>query len=379
MIAALLLGVSMAVSADPVAETGARQSAAELVRQLGDSSFKARQKASEELERLGVGALDALRKGVDSPDPEISDRCRRLLPRAVDLHLHEQLGILVGKREAPVPEDLPGIKRWIKIAGAGKESRELYASVFRERCKTLIEVEEEPDRGAMIFQEFCREVQNRTQADSGGSDDQVGHAELVLYFFLGGDAKCGANIVPIGPPRFRFDPFGNTFLSSRRLEAMLSGESSNGAAKKIFLSWLQEQRRPQTLRRGMQIAAAAELAGAASVALRIADDKIATPNLRSNALLDAAKLFRAEHVKDLEALMSERISVNRRGIVDGAASTELGDIALGLAVQVTGQSMDEYGFERFQIASSYLSYALTGDQRETAAKKWTEWRESHKK
>ena len=59
MIAALLLGVSLTVSASPVAETGARQRAAELVRQLGNPSFKARQKASEELERLGGFALDA--------------------------------------------------------------------------------------------------------------------------------------------------------------------------------------------------------------------------------------------------------------------------------------------------------------------------------
>ncbi len=375
MIAALLLGASMTVSAQPEPP----QRAAELVRQLGDPSFKARQKASDELERLGVAALDALRKGVGNPDAEISDRCRKLLPRALDLHLRRQLDVLVGDRDAPVPEDLPGIKRWIKIAGDGKESRELYASVFRDCSQTLAEIEEEPDRGMTTFQEFCREVQRRTQADSGGSDEYVTSAELVLYFFLGGDPRCGANIFPVGPGKFRIDPYSSTFLNSRCIDAMLSGESSNGAAKKIFLSWLEEQRRPQTLRRGMQIATAAELAAAAPVAIRIAADKTASPSVRSNALLGAARLFRPEHVKELEAIFPEQISVNRRGIVDGAASTELGGIALGLAVQATGQSMDDYGFERFQIASSYLSYALTGDQREAAAKKWNQWRENHKK
>jgi hypothetical protein len=286
---------------------------------------------------------------------------------------------LIGKRDAPVPADLPGIARWIEIAGDGKESRELYASVFRECSQTLMEIEEEPDRGVTIFQEYCREVQRRTQADSGGSDEYVTSPELMLYFFMGGDPRCGANILPVGPGRFRVDLYSSTFLSSRRIDGLLSGESCNGAATKIFLSWLEEQRRPQTLRRGMQIAAAAKLTDAAPVAIRIAGDKIATPNVRSYALLGAANLFRPEHVKDLETIFPERLSVNRRGVVDGAASTELGDIALGLAIQASGQSPVDYGFERFESASSYLSYALSGDQREEAATKWAEWRASRKK
>jgi hypothetical protein len=50
-----------------------------LIKQLGDDSFKVREKASAELLAIGTGALPQLRKVRQHPDPEVQDRVRDCL------------------------------------------------------------------------------------------------------------------------------------------------------------------------------------------------------------------------------------------------------------------------------------------------------------
>src|SRR5947209_5931197 len=49
----------------------------DLIRDLGDDSFRVRGDASARLEKLGAAALDELTRAVDHPDPEIRGRVRR--------------------------------------------------------------------------------------------------------------------------------------------------------------------------------------------------------------------------------------------------------------------------------------------------------------
>src|SRR5213592_4412783 len=75
----LLLAVPDLRAAGPPAD---REQAQALVRQLGDPSFARRSQAYRQLREMGKAALPALEAGAEDADPEIRDRCRKLLPLA---------------------------------------------------------------------------------------------------------------------------------------------------------------------------------------------------------------------------------------------------------------------------------------------------------
>jgi hypothetical protein len=83
--------------------------AAELVRQLGSDDYQLREKADRQLREMGAAALPAVRSGTGSADPEVADRCEKIvaaltsskkLPRIFDL---DRAALFVPER-APVKE-----------------------------------------------------------------------------------------------------------------------------------------------------------------------------------------------------------------------------------------------------------------------------------
>src|SRR5437762_1981440 len=64
---------------------GRHQEAAHLVRELGDMSFKIRDKAAVSLRKLGLSAEHALQEAVRSPDAEVQRRARACLDHIAKL------------------------------------------------------------------------------------------------------------------------------------------------------------------------------------------------------------------------------------------------------------------------------------------------------
>lgn len=70
---ALVSGLAAAQETDPAGKIDA------LIQQLGSDDYAAREKATEELRKIGPPAREALRKAAENPDPEIQSRARALL------------------------------------------------------------------------------------------------------------------------------------------------------------------------------------------------------------------------------------------------------------------------------------------------------------
>jgi hypothetical protein len=104
-IAALALLAVGASAQDPQAEEDPAKKIADLVRQLGHDEYAAREKASQELRKIGKPAEEALRKATSSEDPEVRARARALLD---DLAQAEKPKAEAPRR-APQP-NLPGFR-----------------------------------------------------------------------------------------------------------------------------------------------------------------------------------------------------------------------------------------------------------------------------
>lgn len=362
-------------------ETEVREHAFELVAQLGHKSFKFREKASDEIGRIGSAALEPLRKGIVHPDTEIAERCRKLLPHALDCRMREQIEVFLAKPECPLPADLPAIQRWLKVVGTGKESRELYALLVREQRRILVEVEQSPEKAGDRYYAFCADVYSRTRIGTVESRKEiVSYSDLILFLFLGSDPNCRKGSSTSTSTACLQ---ANVFLNSSYTTAMLSGATANDATKKIFLSWLEQERYHQTARRGFQLAASAEMKEAVPVAIRVASDPTALQTVRSYALLGSARLFGPEHIKLLEPLMEDKTPVGRIAANADSLRTEMRDIALGIAIHATGQKAADYGYDRFRDnqfgTTSYYYYAMNDEKREAALKMWSEWVAKQKK
>jgi hypothetical protein len=83
----------------------------ELIRKLGSEDFAEREKATEELRRIGKPAEEALRKAAESDDPEVRTRAQALLRGAAPAPKGKPFDPAQGKpepRRAPRPGPFPG-------------------------------------------------------------------------------------------------------------------------------------------------------------------------------------------------------------------------------------------------------------------------------
>jgi hypothetical protein len=374
----LLSGLFALAPAKP--DVPATEQAARLVAQLADPSFRVREQAAKELVALGGPAIEALRKGLQHPDAEVADRCRKLIPQALDLHLREQIDVFLAKPNGPIPEDLPGIGRWLKSVGDSPESRQLYARMLREQRGILVEFEQDRSKAPARFRAFMQEIYNRSRAVSGEiRKDLITYSELLLFFFASGDPDLRHDSAN-GPTTTSYVQ-SSAILNSTLVQGMLTGDTSSDATKKLFLCWLEREKHATLLRRGFGLAGQTELREAAPIALKAITDKGTIASTRGAILMAAAKLFGKEHLKDLTVLMSDQTLLVKSTNVNGqSTSAELRDVALGVALQASGQKPADYGFERFPATppspTGYVSpmiYALTDQQRVAAFEKWKQW------
>src|SRR6187401_278343 len=85
--------------------------ASALVDQLGNRSYSARERAAKELLSFSRIGQWAVRRRLSDKDPEVSERCRRLLPELVAETTRARLAnfreLLVKAPTTPLPSDEP--------------------------------------------------------------------------------------------------------------------------------------------------------------------------------------------------------------------------------------------------------------------------------
>ena len=66
-------------------DAAAKKSVDQLIRELGDDSYRTRLDAERKLREIGDGALPALKEAAGGDDPEVQWRARRVIRQIVDL------------------------------------------------------------------------------------------------------------------------------------------------------------------------------------------------------------------------------------------------------------------------------------------------------
>ncbi len=160
-----------------------QKSPKELVQQLGDSSFNARIEAFQELKALKASAIPALKNGLNSKNPEISQRCRELLKSAQESDLERQLRLFVksGNRGKLAP--LPGWKAFSKKLGDSYRARDLYVAIYLSEPNLFPKLDQNPKQLTKSLQNRVKQLYSKLSSRNSTKQTRITFAQVgtVLY------------------------------------------------------------------------------------------------------------------------------------------------------------------------------------------------------
>jgi hypothetical protein len=359
---------------------------AELVKKLGDKSYRAREDAARQLLLQGSAAVAVLKEGTRDLDPEVSERCRQLLIQGPALERKNKLAALVADPKAPPPKDLPGLERFLKATGDSKEARELYAEMASVHMHVLEAAEKNVKEAARYYSEFCTGAYARYlgagQMTRRYTFDNLfaSRAEITFFLFLSGDSRSrGQNIE--GPN------YAGILFNGDQITNAIDPKRGSESMRKIFLDWLEHEPMAHLQQQGFQLAAKAELKEALPIALRLLEKKDHNNNSNGKAqiMLSLPKLGGKEHIKVLEQYLDNSTEVTSVNFGDGRQLTvQMRDVAMGAQIQLAGEKTADYGYDtRYggganQPYPHYYGFA-DDKSRDDAHAKWKEWKSKNMK
>lgn len=106
--------------------------ARELVRRLGSESYRDREEAHTELQKMGRSAKQALTEAAATDtDPEVRSRAQRLLPKSEADDLQARMETFLADKDGKFEHNLPGLKSFRSALGATPKARELYVEILK--------------------------------------------------------------------------------------------------------------------------------------------------------------------------------------------------------------------------------------------------------
>lgn len=106
--------------------------ARELIRRLGSEVYREREDAQAELTKMGRLARGPLAEtAAGDADPEVRQRCARLLPKANAADLLARIDTFLADAEGKFEHDLPGLKTFRTSVGANDKARALYVDILK--------------------------------------------------------------------------------------------------------------------------------------------------------------------------------------------------------------------------------------------------------
>lgn len=237
-----LVSVLVLLSAAPVRSAAPEKNpqeienvAKELVRKLGGDGFQEREAASRELEKLGLGALKALKEGLDNPDLEIRARCQRLYPRIRILDLERRLEELAADKEGRIANTLPLGTTFEKICGKDANARKFYIELCKSQLQFLDAAVNDPKAMGEVYFARCIEMENRPK----GGLPPVSAQEILAMLLIGSDDKIGSFIdeaMRKQPDLGYYHPLSPIFLQPAFQNAFIDA-STGPMFRKVTFEW----------------------------------------------------------------------------------------------------------------------------------------------
>ena len=344
-----------------------------LVQQLGDNSFKVRERATNQLEDAGPAARQMLTAALRSPDLEIRLRARRLLALIVERDFAARLAAFLNDEDNSVDHKLPGWQRFRKALGDDTAIRRLFASMIRSEAKLL----EALDSGQNLEGKFAmraRELQPYSSFNANGPRT-AGTPSLATILFVAsqGDAVINSDSHQLIFSILQFQGTQDTLRGSphrKLLEKMLDGwvvqlEKANPNSYYSLMTCLSYDLKETGLR----------------LARSHLTSKATSPSMLQYAIMALGR-FGGPDDKQFLLPQLQNTSVchtwSNPQIKKGVIRTQVRDVALVMLLEMTKQNHKAYGFELLQrnpptVFHGHTCGFVDEEKRESAHQKWNQW------
>jgi hypothetical protein len=374
----LLLAAAAAPAATPAPLAPADQDRArQLVRQLGDASYAARQQASRKLFLMGLPVKALLEEGSRDRDPEVRRRCRELLPAVFEADRLARIDAFVADKDGKREHDLPGWRRFRAVAGGDAEARKLFVEMQKGDSSTfLLDVDKDPGHAGDLCYARCQHMQERLYGRlrtglTSRDHTPVSLAEMAAVLLVSSDPK-------VNMPNFSSYMVGNFLYQQAARNALGGGKPT--PFRKLVLAWIERQVGDDNgLQYALNMAVNLDLKECLDVAVKAAKEKRVKGAGLGAVLTTLGKMGGQEHAALIEGYLSDTTVIGNFGINRGSGTTEVRDAALAMLVHLSKQSHKDYGFLFAESNSGllfnavFLGFANNAD-RDKAHNKWKEWK-----
>lgn len=356
--------------------------AAALVRQLGASSYVARERAARQLLEIGVAAKEALSEGMEHEDLEIRLGAHRILVQVLQQDFDARITAFI-QGSGDDAQDLPAWKMFRKQVGDSEATRRLFADMLRAENDLLVAID---DQDPTLEQMLVERIQYLTKSRVRIHGRQTGVTEstLATLLFAGRQAQRtrpqSANVV------------ASVSAASSRLYSLMNYSTSQHAMlqggyalqlKKLLANWidgLTESSEQHGWSYGMQLALKFKLREQGPRAARkiLQHSGVSSSSIPYAAIV-LAKYGTAKDVEHLEPHLDNKqvfhIWTTRKNNKRETIRIQIRDAVLAMMVRLTGEDPADYGFELLQPDEQtiYKVYSLgfvEDSRRDAALAKW---------
>ena len=376
----------------------------DLIRQLGDARFQVRESAARQIVDLGRAAKPALQAAAATADAEVADRCRRLLVQALTADFKARAEAFVADKDGTQEHDLPGWGRFQKEVGADKDSRTLFADMLKTNQALFLTLEHEPKAFPERYAARCGEMtQQFLYNRNAPSAAQPTAGDLATIFLFGQDPETARAIS------------GNNnvvnLLYMPAFQSTLRSGASATAFRKLFVGWMEQRTDMTSISQCLSIVQQQNIKEGLRFAASVVRNRETPVFLRAQALTVIGKMGDQDHIALLEgaftpaylmggavlagvksgrgalaAPLDDDTLVTNINLNGKMATVQLRDVALAMAIHLSGQKPQNFGYEFVREqpsgALSYHFYGFAADddtktanaKRAEARKKWEDSR-----
>lgn len=355
-----------------VEEDALRADPVELVQQLGAGSFAVRRHATAELIDLGLGAMEALKRGVESDDRETRFRSRYVLDIVREQDFQHRLQAFAAGVDAPETYKLPSWSRFSEQVGTGPRSRALFVEMQRAEPQLLATLEEKPSQVGEVLNQRVTELQSSRVLGGRNKYPSLGTTTSILFVLNSHDVNLPMMMTQSIGSYFRYPSFATAIQEGPRSEIL----------RKMLGTWI-ENAEGWDAHHAMSLAMQYNMPVGVRPARRILEGEMKQPNTHflGYALFTVARFGDESDYDLVESFLDDETPYGGTIAVAGKkrVRTQMRDIALATLVQVAELDHKAFGFSRYRIHPHYVfntsSLAFESEEkREAAIEKWFEFR-----
>lgn len=364
----LILSCTFAAGSDDLDEKATLARARQLVMQLGDEEFAARERATDELIQMGLSILPALEEGGRSADREIRYRCRRIDSVVRENDFQRRLEAFTRNEDENESYDLPGWVEFHELFGNDQETRTLFVEIQKEESDAMKAFADGPKAVASMLDMRSQQLVQETRVFR----KQVPLGSVAAMLFMSADediaisAQAGSSL------------YNLCYQTSFR-SAMIAGEHRM-QMRKLLGAWIRRGSGTMAYQ-SMALAMQYDLNEGLVPAQRTLSNMGAPVHIRQYAILTIGKMGEDEHIPLLEALLDDETLTSRRTVNKVKYETQVRDIALATLLHMNKQDPKKFGFDQLQANERMLFNTSTigfkdDTERQSAFDKWAEFRDS---